>query len=229
MPKALIVGASRGIGLGLVGEFAARGWEVVGTARATGGEALNAKAADSGGKIQVETVDIADAASTEALAGRLQGQVFDLVLVNAGIGGPLSKNTRNVTDAEYNQLMITNGLAPVRAAEHLVRLAKPETGVVAFMTSLLGSVEGAGQGGFELYRASKAALNSMTRSFAAAHKKRGLTVLSLHPGWVKTDMGGEAAPVEVADSVAGLTNVVERAIKDRQDGYFDFEGKPIAW
>ena len=95
--------------------------------------------------------------------------------------------------------------------------------------SLLGSVAANTAGGIELYRASKAALNSFTRSFAARHADKGLTVLSLHPGWVKTDMGGPGADIDIETSVSGLTGVIERAIADRKDGYFDYKGDVIPW
>ena len=96
------------------------------------------------------------------------------------------------------------------------------------MTSQLGSIAN-NTGGTELYRASKAALNSFTRSFAARHKDKGLTVLSLHPGWVRTDMGGANAAIDVATSVKGLADVVERAQADRRDGFFDYSGKELPW
>ena len=213
MPNALIVGASRGIGLGLVEEFVKRGWDVVGTVRgdaSAGG--LNAVARDSGGKVTIERVDTADAASGAALRDRLGDTQFDLILVNAGVGGPAS-NPRTVTDAEFSDLFITN---------------KPATGVVGLMTSQLGSIAN-NTGGTELYRASKAALNSFTRSFAARHKDKGFTVLSLHPGWVRTDMGGPNAAIDVATSVKGLVDVVERAQADRRDGFFDYSGKELPW
>ena len=96
------------------------------------------------------------------------------------------------------------------------------------MTSQLGSIAN-NTGGTELYRASKAALNSFTRSFAARHKDKGFTVLSLHPGWVRTDMGGPNAAIDVATSVKGLVDVVERAQADRRDGFFDYSGKELPW
>jgi NAD(P)-dependent dehydrogenase (short-subunit alcohol dehydrogenase family) len=227
MPNALIVGASRGIGLGLVEEFAKRGWSVVGTVRseASAGD-LKMVAKDSGGKITLETVDTADAASGAALRDRLGETQFDLILVNADVGGPADKNPRTVSDAEFTDLFITNSLGPVRLAELLAKNVKPQTGVVGLMTSQLGSIAN-NTGGTELYRASKAALNSFTRSFAARHK--GLTVLSLHPGWVRTDMGGANAAIDVATSVKGLADVVERAQKDRRDGFFDYSGKELPW
>jgi NAD(P)-dependent dehydrogenase (short-subunit alcohol dehydrogenase family) len=228
-PHALIIGASRGIGLGLVRELASRGWSVVGTARDLGkATQLTALAAASGGQVRTAVVDTADAASAKALRDDLKGEVFDLVLVNAGVGGP-RENTRTVSREAFTDLFVTNALAPVRLAELLVEAVKPQTGVIGLMTSMLGSVEGASAGGVELYRASKAALNSLTRSFAARHRDKGLAVLSLHPGWVKTDMGGADAPVSVEESTRGLVNVVERAQADRHDGFFDYTGATLAW
>lgn len=174
-PHALVIGASRGIGLGLVRELASRGWTVVGTARDLGkATELTALAAASGDAVRTAVVDTADAASAEALRDSLKDAVFDLVLVNAGVGGPQDMNTRTVSREAFTTLFVTNALAPVRLAELLVKAVKPRTGVIGLMTSQLGSVEGASAGGFELYRASKAALNSFTRSFAARHKDRGI-------------------------------------------------------
>ncbi len=227
-PKALIVGASRGIGLGLVEVFADHAWQVVATARqSSAADALRSLAAE--GKARIETVDIADIASCEALRQRLAGEVFDLVLVNAGVGGPRDMNPRTVTPAAFTELFETNALGPVRLAELLAKQVRPETGVVAMMTSLLGSIANNTSGGTELYRASKAALNSFTRSFAARHRPEGLTVLSLHPGWVRTDMGGPNAAIDVATSTTGLFNVIERAVKDRRSGFFDYSGAEIPW
>ena len=226
----LVVGASRGIGLGLVGEFERRGWAVTGTVRdAATAKDLAAIAEHSGGRVRVETVDTADAQSVAALRDRLADETFDVLIINAGIGGPQGKNPRTVSDEEFTHLFVTNSLAPVRFAEMFVKQVKPNTGVIGLMTSRLGSVEKASEGGVELYRASKAALNSFTRSFAARHKDKGLAVLSLHPGWVKTDMGGPNAAIDVATSVKGLAEVIERAQEDRKDGFFDYAGATVPW
>ncbi|HEY2178378.1 MAG TPA: SDR family oxidoreductase [Caulobacteraceae bacterium] len=227
---ALIVGASRGIGLGLAGEMAGRGWDVVATVRdLEKAKDLIALADKSGGKLRIELVDTAEAGSPEALRERLSGETFDVLVVNAGIGGPRDKNPRTVSHDEFCHLFVTNSLAPVRLAEIFSRQIAAKSGVVGFMTSVLGSVEGASAGGMELYRASKAALNSFTRSFAARHKDQDWAVLSLHPGWVKTDMGGPSAAIDVATSVKGLAEVIERARKDRKSGYFDYKGDTIPW
>lgn len=226
----LVVGASRGLGLGLVGEFERRGWKVIGTARDPDkAEALKELADNSGGRVSVEAVDIADKGTVEALRKRLDAESLDLLFVNAGLGGPPGKGPVNVSDEDFDTLFLTNSLAPVRTADIFIDRVRPKTGVIGLMTSQLGSVEGASGGGYDLYRASKAALNSLSRSFAARHRDKGVTVLSLHPGWVKTDMGGPQAPLDVATSVKGLADVVERAQKDRKDGFFDYKGDTLPW
>jgi NAD(P)-dependent dehydrogenase (short-subunit alcohol dehydrogenase family) len=224
MPDILIVGASRGIGLGLVKEFAGRGWSVTATLR----DAAKTADLEAAGATSVETVDIADAGSSKALAENLAGRNFDAVIINAGVSGPQS-NPRAVDEAAFADLFVTNSLAPVRLAEMLVKTVKPQDGVIGFMTSGLGSVAGNTGGGMELYRASKAALNSFTRSFAARHRDKGLSILSLHPGWVRTDMGGAGADIDVATSTKGLADRVEQAAGKHQEAYLDYAGATLPW
>lgn len=229
MSSVLIVGASRGIGLGLAREFAARGDEVVGTVRSDAGAAeLEAVGKTRPGKVRVARVDITDLASAEELRDQLRGEVFDAVIINAGVGGPRDKNPRTVDDQAFAHLFVTNALGPARLAELLAANVRPKTGLVGFMTSHLGSI-GANTGGMELYRASKAALNSFSRSFAARHRDKAITVLSLHPGWVRTDMGGPGAAIDVETSARGLADVIERGLRDRRDGFFDYRGEEISW
>jgi len=224
MPDILIIGASRGIGLGLADEFSKRGWNVTATVR----EAGKAPALKGLRNVSVETVDIADQASAAVLAERLSGRSYDAVIINAGISGPQA-TPKSVDHVTFAELFVTNSLAPVRLAEMLVKLVKPQTGVIGFMTSQLGSVANNTGGGMELYRASKAALNSFTRSFSARHRDKGLSILSLHPGWVKTDMGGPGADIDVATSVKGLADVVEHAVGAHQEAYLDYAGKELPW
>lgn len=226
---ALIVGASRGIGLGLVGEFERRGWLVIGTARDPAkATALNELANNSGGRVSVEQVDTTDLDQARALRQRLDGVELDLVIVNAGVGGP-PKNPMTVSQAEFDTLFITNSLAPVRLAELFVDRVKPRSGVIGLMTSQLGSVEGASGGGYELYRASKAALNSFTRSFAARHRDKGVTVLSLHPGWVKTDMGGPGAPLTPEESATAIARTLKGLTMKQTSLFLYNNGSELKW
>ena len=116
-----------------------------------------------------------------------------------------------------------------RLAERLLPLVDPARGVIVFMSSILGSVETGPGMGMALYGASKAALNHLTRTFVAGLGETGLTVLSMHPGWVKTDMGGDEAPLDVATSARGMVEQVTRAIGQGGHRYVDFQGQGLAW
>jgi len=222
---ALVVGASRGLGLGLVGQLRAAGWQVIATVRDDrGAEALKAVPG-----VRVETLEITDGGSAEALVGRLQGTRLDLLLVNAGISGPRLESLLEADEAEVARLFLTNAVAPVRLAERLLPLVEPSRGVIAFMSSVMGSLELGPGMGMPLYGASKAALNHLSRSFAAGLGEAGPTVLSLHPGWVKTDMGGEEAPLDVETSCRGLVEVIDRAAGQGGHRYLDYQGQTLPW
>ncbi|HEX4098165.1 MAG TPA: SDR family oxidoreductase [Caulobacteraceae bacterium] len=228
---ALVVGASRGIGLGLVKELAGRGWKVIGTRRsASSDKGLEAFAKESGGKVTLESVDIEDPASIDALVGRLQGQALDLVFVNAGISGshsPAAKMTRE----EVAQVFMTNSVGPVHIAESLKDQVR-DGGVIALMTSGLGSVASDFSfmgGGANLYSASKAALNKMTRGFTNSLGDRKITVLTMSPGWVRTDMGGPDAWIGVDESAKGVIDVVEAKAGTGEHGFYGHDGKPMPW
>lgn len=223
MPSALIIGASRGLGLGLAKEWRSRGHDVVATARAAAA-ALQATGAE------VHTLDMDDTAAVAALAATLGARRFDVVLINAGVSGPKATahdvpREANAADS-WGALMWTNALAPLRAARHLEPLVA-EHGVLAFMTSIMGSVTLRSFAFGDLYSASKAALNSLTRGFATEHPQR--TIINLHPGWVKTDMGGQSATVEIVDSCRGMADVLAAAAGTPGQRYLDFEGKELPW
>lgn len=220
---ALIVGASRGLGLGLAKELRARGWAIIGTARDRAGsdriEALGARA---------EIADTAEAGSVAALSRRLSGEAFDLVFVNAGIKGA-EQDPARATKAEIAELFTVNSVAPVGIARQFLGRVRDGGGIVAFMSSDLGSVTRTTDGYIPLYRASKAALNSLIRSFAADLGGRRATVLAIHPGWVRTDMGGAQAPVGVAESVRGIADVLEARAGTLRHGFVDYRGVELPW
>jgi NAD(P)-dependent dehydrogenase (short-subunit alcohol dehydrogenase family) len=226
---ALVVGANRGIGLGVTKEFLARGWDVIGTAREPAqAAALHDLEASHPGRVSIQRLDIADAVAVDGFAAGLAGKVLDAVLVNAGVAGPEHRSASAVTAEEIGELMFINAIAPIRLARTLAGRIRPGSGVVAFTSSFMGSVA-QNPGGHELYRASKAALNSLARGLWGELGGRKLTMVSLHPGWVRTDMGGSAAAVSVEDSAAGMVTVIERQSGAHQHRFLDYMGKELPW
>jgi NAD(P)-dependent dehydrogenase (short-subunit alcohol dehydrogenase family) len=222
--RALIIGASRGIGLGLAEELARRGWHVFASQR--GPSSALAKAAE-GGSIEVVTADVTDPESLAALAGRVDQGSLDVLLVNAGIMGDESQTLASVTRDDVAEIMMSNAVGPAQAGKLLLPLLR-DGGTLAFTTSRLGSIAES-FGGFDLYRISKAAQNMLAKGlFEQDAKTRGIAVLSLHPGWVQTDMGGPAAPLTVGESARGLADVLEPD-QPAEHRFVAYDGSELPW
>lgn len=221
----LLVGASRGLGLGLAGEYLGRGWTVVATARDPGkSEGLAKLAHGHKDRLRIEQADTTAPGAGAALAGRLSGTQFDIVFIVAGQAKSGTGAVHESDAATAAEEFLTNAYAPPVFAEALIPLLAPG-GMVVFMTSILGSLSNAA-GGIEIYSASKAALNMLGIGFSKRHPD--IRVVLMHPGWVKTDMGGANAPLDIGTSVRGMADVLAR-----QSGtglaYVDYSGKAIGW
>ncbi|MFL9815252.1 SDR family oxidoreductase [Stutzerimonas sp. VN223-3] len=227
MPKtALIIGASRGLGLGLAKQLASEGWQVIATVR----DPQRADELKTIAGVRIDALDINDGDCVEALAQRLSGTMLDLLFINAGISGSRQLSAINATAEDVSKLFMTNAVAPVRLAKHMLPLVDPQTGVITFMSSIMGSVETGPGMGMPLYGASKAALNHLTRSFVAElGEGTSLTVLSMHPGWVRTDMGGEEAPLDIETSCRGMVEQVKRAAGQGGHRFIDYQGEQLPW
>ena len=227
MRHALIVGASRGLGLGLVREHLARGWRVTATMRTRSVE-LEELRDGSSGRLALETLDVTSPNQLVTLSQRLEGQRFDLLFLNAGIMAGRNVPLHEVPDSDIASIFLTNAISPIRVADALLALVSPG-GMVAFMSSVLGSIGTNDDGRAELYRASKAALNSLVRSFRARHAQAGLTVLALHPGVVRTSMGGPSAPLDIETSVRGVADVMEARWGIGGQAFVDYRNEIIPW
>jgi NAD(P)-dependent dehydrogenase (short-subunit alcohol dehydrogenase family) len=224
---ALVVGASRGLGFGLANELLRRGWQVIATARDDAGvRRLETQAARG---LRTERVDIADEDAVAALRRRLDGEIFDLVFMNAGISPSGRGNAAEVGLAEAAKVFLINAIAPVRLARLFLDRMRERSGIVAFMSSGLGSVADNTHGYSEIYSASKAALNSLSRSLAVSVGGPRITVLAISPGWVRTDMGGPAAPLSVDESVRGIADVLEARRGSLRHGFVDYRGRDLPW
>jgi NAD(P)-dependent dehydrogenase (short-subunit alcohol dehydrogenase family) len=224
----LLIGASRGLGLALAGEYLIRGWRVVATVRGPQRTALHELAEAWGGQLEVEIVDINHPDQVAALRGRLGSRKFDMLFVNAGVKNDDKETIADVSTDEFVRVMVTNALSPMRVVEALQDVVLP-AGAIAVMSSGQGSVANNLNGNYEVYRGSKAALNMFMRSYAARHKDDKRTLLLMAPGWVRTDMGGPQARLSVAESIPNLVDAI--AAQEGKSGlqYLDYLGRTVPW
>jgi NAD(P)-dependent dehydrogenase (short-subunit alcohol dehydrogenase family) len=225
---ALIMGASRGLGYALAAEFLVRGWQVTATVRGAGRTGLHDLAGSSGGALVVESVDITVPDEVAALRDRLAQTTFDLLFVNAGVTNGPGETVADVSTDTFVRLMVTNALSPMRVIEALQDLVAAR-GTIAVMSSGQGSVANNTRGGFEVYRASKSALNQLMRSFAARHADDPRTLLLIAPGWVQTDLGGPGAPLTIGQSIPGVADTIEAQAGRGGLQYLDYRGQTVPW
>lgn len=222
---ALLLGASRGLGLGLAGEYVSRGWRVIATARSHAPK-LEALEKSAKGSLRIESVDIADTDGVAELRQTLKDEKLDLLFLVAGVSGSVPKPLHEVSADEAARVFLTNAYFPIAAAEAFVDLLKPKA-TVAFMSSMLGSIADNDYGSWETYRMSKAALNMGARSFF--HRHSAHAVLSIAPGWVRTDMGGPSATFDVETSCRNVANAIARQDKKPGHRYVNYDGSELPW
>jgi NAD(P)-dependent dehydrogenase (short-subunit alcohol dehydrogenase family) len=225
MKTALIVGASRGIGHEFLRQYGAAGWRVLATAR--DGRALAQLQALGAEPISLDVTEPNDIAALEA---QLAGERLDVALIVAGVYGPATEGVEPFAFEDFDYVMTTNVRGPMMLMPVLLPLVEAAHGVLGVLSSRMGSIaEATGTTGW-LYRASKAALNSALRTVSL--QTRHATCLALHPGWVRTDMGGAQAAIDVERSVTGLRTVMAAAAVDRETyhgRFVQYDGTTIDW
>ncbi|MFF3068407.1 SDR family oxidoreductase [Kitasatospora sp. NPDC057904] len=226
---ALVIGASRTLGLGLAAELLRRGWDVIGTVRGERRTGLHDLADASGGRLAVESLEMTDPDQIAALRDRLTtvGRTLDLLFVNAAITrGDLPIG--DVPTDMFTEVMVTNALAPMRVVEVLGPLVAP-AGTIGVMSSDQGSLSLNTDGGQDLYRASKSALNQLMRCYAARHTADGRTLILMDPGWVRTELGGPEADLSVEESVPGVAGTIEQHRGKPGLHFVDHQGQAVPW
>jgi len=223
--RAVITGASRGIGRELVRQLLARGDEVDACVRDP--EALRELRAE---KLRVHRVDVTDAATVAALARELGSTAVDLVINNAGVYGGAEQTIRGVDFADALRTFEANALGALRVSLAVLPHLRRGTGKkLVHVTSGMGSIADNTSGGFYSYRMSKAALNMMSRTLAIDLRADKIISFVINPGWVKTDMGGPSAPTEVADSVRGILRAIDGATLDDSGEFLNWRGGRYPW
>jgi len=231
MGSLLVLGANRGIGLGLTAEFLERGWRVIATARdPRKADALQSLAGRNRDRLAIHALDVTDDAGVHALAEELAWDSIDLFVHNAGIYGPRMTGPEAVDSQVWMDVLRVNTVAPYQTAlAFLPHIARGKGKKMCFLTSRMGSIEDNTSGGSYVYRSSKAGLNAVVKSLAVDLKPRGIVAAMLHPGWVATDMGGEAAPLGVEESTKGLADVMVGLKPEQSGAFLDWSGAAIPW
>jgi NAD(P)-dependent dehydrogenase (short-subunit alcohol dehydrogenase family) len=224
----LLIGASRGLGLAIAQEYIERGSRVVATVRGPDRTPLHDRQETAGGRLEIEHLDMNKEDQIRELRDRLGSRRFDLLFVVAGVTNAEEETVADVPTDEFVRLMVTNALSPMRAIETLGGLVEPG-GTIAIMSSGQGSIANNNRGGFEIYRASKSALNQLMRSYAARHAGAARTLLLMAPGWVKTELGGPGARLTIGESVPGVVTTIEAQHGRPGLQFLDYQGQTVPW
>ena len=225
----LLVGASRGLGQAMAGEFVKKGWHVIGTVRESGRTDLHALADAHADQVTIEPLDITKPDQIADLRKRLSSSAFDMLFVNAGTANQDPAATiAEVTTDEFVRVMLTNALGVMRAVEGFQDLVHP-AGLIGVMSSGQGSIANNIRGGFEIYRGSKAALNQYMRSYAARHADDSRAMVLMAPGWIRTALGGPHATFSVEETIPQVVDTLLAQQGTPGLRFIDRHGETVPW
>ncbi len=220
----VVTGANRGLGLEFVKQLKPLGAQVIATARDPKA-AIDLRALE----VRIEPLDVSSMESIQGLADSLREQPIDLLINNAGMGGA-GNGIASLEPAELEAFFAVNTLGPVFVAQALLpNLRLGGHRCVAQVSSRMGSLADNAEGGYYGYRASKAALNMLHRCLALELAGQGFVCVTLHPGWVRTSMGGHHAPLSPQESVRGLLGVLGRLRREDNGRFLDYTGADVPW
>lgn len=227
MKNVLITGAGRGIGLSLAKEFLKSGYTVLATYRNPASAKELLKLAEENKRLVIVTADVTDESSFGDLKAAVQrlGHIH-ILINNAGIIGGKPKNLQELNLNDMNQVFQTNTFGPIRICKAVMPFV-PSDGKVVQISSLMGSISDNGSGGYYDYRMSKTALNMFNKCLSMEYPE--VTCLTLHPGWVQTDMGGAGASLPVDECAKGLYKVITESTAAQSGDFIDYRGKQLSW
>ncbi len=231
MRTVLITGANRGIGLQHARRYAEQGARVFAAARIPSeGDELAALAKRHGDRVEVLVYDAGDPEAPQILKEKLGAEPLDLMFANAGAMGTRRQSFGDVDVNAVLSLIQVNALAPLKLAEALAdNVAQSDRKIMAFQTSLMGSIADNGSGGAYAYRLSKVALNMVGKGAANDLRGRGIIAVLLHPGWVRTRMGGPSGKVSVEECVEGQQQLLGGLTPEHSGRFFNYDGRELPW
>lgn len=229
MKTVFITGANRGLGLEFCRQYLEQGWKVFAACR----HPEKAKALielTENYALDIYPLDLSDEQAIARVAQHMEGKPLDLLINNAGVYGGSPQDLALCETSHWLQTFQINAIAPAKLTQSLLpNLAMVKGAKVAFLTSKMGSMGDNGSGGAYIYRSSKAALNAIIKSLSIDLAGQGVAVAALHPGWVRTDMGGPNGLINTEQSIKGLRQVIEQLTLSSSGCFVDYQNKPIPW
>ena len=229
MAVALITGANRGIGLALVKAYAGRRDKVFAAVRRSSDRTdLDAFASAARGWVDIIEMDVADAVDVARAKRKLEAEPIDVLINNAGVSGPDHQSALDMDFEGLAETLAVNSIAPLRIANAFLPNVKAAKGKIITLSSQMGQMQSALADSLA-YRVSKAAVNKLMRGLATELKPQGVPVLILHPGWVKTEMGGDSAQLTPEESAAGMLKLIDKLDIASTGKFLAWNGKELAW
>ncbi len=231
MSTLLITGANRGLGLEFCRQYADQGDHVIAACRDPEQAHMLRTLAGRFGNIEIAALDVADFGQIDSLSKRLAERSIDVLINNAGIYGDRSEaGFGRLNYDDWMRTLTVNGVAPVKMAEAFMpQLLRGQRKLIASVSSLMGSLADNTSGGSLLYRSSKAALNAAMKSLSIDLRSKSIGVLILHPGWVRTDMGGPNGLIDVETSVSGMKRCIDNFDMADTGRFIRYDGNGAPW
>ena len=230
MTTIIVTGANRGIGLELVKQYCNQNYQVIGTYRNenTSGEFISMSR--NLNNLKVYSLDVSSDQSLKDFSSKLGETPIDIFINNAGVYGPRDSSFNNVDEKNWIPAFQTNTIAPLLLTQLIIEnLKNGSQKKLIYITSKMGSIDDNKSGGAYIYRSSKTALNSVVKSISVDLAKDGMKVALLHPGWVRTDMGGPNGLIDTSASVSGMTEVIDSLSQPDSGCFFNYDGSKIPW
>jgi len=230
MPVILLTGANRGLGLELAHQYAKDNWRVIACCRDPENAHNLKQLATDMPQLTLHMLDVQNADHLQSLADSFKEQPIDILLNNAGVYGQKDAYFGNTDSDRWLNTFKINTIAPMKIMEAFVdNVAASEIRIIASMSSKMGSIADNSSGGSYVYRSSKSALNMVMASAAIDLQPRGITSVILHPGWVRTDMGGPNGEMSVEESVTAMRRTLAGITAKDNGCFFEIDGSIIPW
>ena len=231
MKKILVTGANRGLGLGLVKKFLKNNEKVICTTRnISKSKELTLCKEKYNDNLEICELDLLDKDSPNILSNFLGDETIDLFINNAGVIGHSAQHFKSVSLNHWLEVLKVNLIAPLLITQSIIKnIEKSSERKIYFISSKVGSIEDNKSGGMYIYRSSKTALNQVVKSLSIDLKPLGISVISLHPGWVRTEMGGPNALISVEESVNGMVDVISNTSIVNSGEFINYDGTRLPW